>query len=167
MVTTTQAKVSKDLAKKKITVRKHFNARPEAVWQAWTSKDILDQWWAPKPWRAETKSLEFQEGGSWLYAMVGPDNERHYARVDYTSINAPTSFEGTDTFTDEQGVTSTDMPQTSWKVEFKPSGDGTDVTITITSTSKDALEKMLEMGFEEGFQSGLSNLDEYFERNVR
>jgi len=81
MLTTTEVKVEKDLANKRIIVTKHFNARPEAVWQAWTRKEILDQWWAPKPWRAETKKFEFMNGGTWQYTMVGPENERQHAKV--------------------------------------------------------------------------------------
>jgi PhnB protein len=165
MIATAEAKVDKDLANKKITVTRHFKAEPETVWNAWTQREILDQWWAPKPWRAETKKLEFREGGSWLYDMVGPENERHHARVEYTKINASRSFEGTDSFADEKGVVNKDMPQTNWRCVFESSGSGTDVTVTITAKSREALEKMLEMGFEEGFKAALGNLDEYLERN--
>lgn len=162
---TTEAKVDKDLANKKITVTKHYNAKPEAVWQAWTKKEILDQWWAPKPWRAETKKLELSEGGSWQYAMVGPEDERHHGRFQYTAIHAPKSFEGTDAFTDDRGQVDPELPQANWKVEFRSSGAGTDVRITITPKTEGALEKFLEMGFEEGFKMGLGNLEEYFEEN--
>jgi PhnB protein len=165
MIATAEAKVDKDLANKKITVTKHFNAKPEIVWNAWTQREILDQWWAPKPWRAETKKLDFKEGGSWLYDMVGPENERHHAKVGYTKIDESKSFEGTDSFTDEQGVVNKGMPQTKWKVDFKKSDTGTSVTTIITAETKEALEKMLEMGFEEGFKMGLGNLDEYLENN--
>src|SRR4051812_18737056 len=114
-----ETKFDKDLANKKITVTKSLNAPAQTVWEAWTTKEILDQWWAPKPWKAETKSLDFKEGGSWLYAMVGPENERHYARVDYKKIENGKSFEQQDSFTNEEGVIDATMPATTtWKVEF-------------------------------------------------
>src|SRR5688500_8403088 len=124
MITTTEVKVDKDLANEKITITKHFNARPDAVWQAWTKQDILDQWWAPKPWRAETKKLDFKESGSWLYAMVGPANERQHGKLAYTKINAPKSFEAVDSFTDEKGFVNPEHPQLKWKAEFRSSGAG-------------------------------------------
>lgn len=166
MIAIAEAKFDKDLANKKITVTRNFNAPTQTVWEAWTTKEILDQWWAPKPWRAETKTMDFKEGGSWFYAMVGPENERHYSRADYRKIEAGKSYEGLDAFTDEKGNINKDMPRTTWKVDFKKSGTGTAVTITITSETKEALEKMLEMGFEEGFRSGLGNLDEYLDTNT-
>ena len=163
MLTTTEVKIDKDLANDKITVTKHYHAKHDEVWDAWTKRDILDLWWAPKPWRAETTKLEFKEGGSWQYAMVGPDNERHHGKFSYTKINAPKSYEGTDAFTDEKGFVNPDLPQAHWKCEFKTAGAGTDVKITITSKTEGALEKLLEMGFEEGFKMGLNNLEEYLD----
>ncbi len=163
MIAIAEAKFDKDLANRKITVTKNYNAPTQTVWEAWTTKEVLDQWWAPKPWRAETKSLDFKEGGSWLYAMVGPKNEHHYSRADYTKIDNGKSFEGLDAFTDEKGVINKDMPRTKWKVDFKKAGTGTTVVITITAETREALEKTLESGFEEGFKMGLNNLEEYLD----
>ena len=53
----------KDLPNKKITVTRHFNAPLDQVWKAWTESELLDQWWAPKPFKAETKFMDFKVGG--------------------------------------------------------------------------------------------------------
>jgi uncharacterized protein YndB with AHSA1/START domain len=164
---TTEAKVKKDLAKGKATITKHFNASPAEVWKAWTTQDVLEQWFAPKPWRAETESMDFREGGRWLYAMVGPNDERHYSKFEYSKITERKSFEGEDSFTNEKGEINADSPQLHWKVEFQPSENGTLVTTTVTSKTKGSLEKILDMGFEEGFKMGLNNLEEYLDRNSR
>jgi len=164
MITTSEVKFDKDLKNKKIIVTAHFNAKPESVWLAWTKKETLDTWWAPKPWRAETKKLDFQEGGSWQYAMIGPENQRQNGKLEYNKINAPKSFEATDSFTDAKGVVDKSFPQVLWKTEFKSSGTGTDVKITLTPVTEGALEKNLEMGFEDGFKMALGNLEEYLER---
>lgn len=163
MLTTTEVKIDKDVVNDQMTFTKHYHAKHDEVWDAWTKRDILDQWWAPKPWRAETTKLEFKEGGSWQYAMVGPDNERQHGKFLYSKINAPKSYEGTDAFTDEKGFVNAELPQAHWKCEFKTAGAGTDVKITITSKTEGALEKLLEMGFEEGFKMGMNNLEEYLE----
>jgi uncharacterized protein YndB with AHSA1/START domain len=165
MIATSEAKIEKDLSHKKITIAKHFDAKPDVVWQAWTKQGILEKWWAPKPWHVESKKLDLQEGGSWQYAMVGPENQRQNGKFTYSKINAPKSFEGTDSFTDEKGFVDESQPQAYWKCEFKSAGAGTDVKITITAKEEGALEKLLEMGFEEGFKMALGNLDEYLESN--
>ena len=81
-----------DKENKKISVERTFKAPLEKVWAAFTEKEILDQWWAPKPWRTQTKSLNFTVGGYWLYAMKGPEGETHWCRADYKSINDLKAF---------------------------------------------------------------------------
>ena len=42
---------------KQLRVVRHFDADLPLVWDAWTKKDLLDEWWAPKPYKARTKSI--------------------------------------------------------------------------------------------------------------
>jgi len=161
MSDTNQTNIRKDLAGRNISVTRHFNGSPNDVWDAWTQPQILDQWWAPKPWRTETKSMDFRTGGTWQYAMVGPDGTRHWCRVDYTEITPITSFAGNDCFCDEQGNADTNFPRMTWSNTFTPAGDGTDVHVRIVFPSQADLEKIVEMGFEAGFTAALTNLDAY------
>jgi PhnB protein len=167
MAVTTEAHVKKDLANKKITITRHYDFAPEVVWDAWTQSEILDRWWAPKPWKAETKNFDFKVGGVWHYAMVGPNNQKQWGRFEYTKINAPKTFSGVDAFSNEKGEKSSDIPETDWQVEFNKEGTGTALVVNVTATEKEALETMLDMGFEEGFKVGLDNLEDYLERMKR
>ncbi|MDZ4709826.1 MAG: SRPBCC domain-containing protein [Saprospiraceae bacterium] len=69
-----------------ITVKRPFAAARTLVWDAYTKSEILDQWWAPKPWKARTKTMDFREGGHWHYAMVGPEGQEHWAWADFKDI---------------------------------------------------------------------------------
>lgn len=151
--------VTKDLPNKKITVTRHFDAAPELVWRAWTESELLDQWWAPKPWRTETKTMDFREGGHWLYAMVGPDNEKHWVKVDFHTIDPYKSFTSTDYFCDEEGNLSTELPGMKWNNVFQAAEGGTQVLVVLTFHSEADMEKIIAMGFESGFTSALTNLD--------
>src|SRR5258706_7832581 len=100
-----------------INVKREFDANIDLVWDAWTKPELLDQWWAPKPWKATTVSMDFRNGGKWLYYMQGPDGSRHYCRADYKSISVNKSFEGLDAFCDEDGNVNHDFPRMNWKNE--------------------------------------------------
>ncbi len=167
MAVTTEAQVKKDLANERISITRHYDFAPQRVWDAWTNSEILDRWWAPEPWKAETREFDFKVGGTWHYAMVGPNKERHWARLDYNRIDSPKSFDATDAFSDENGKPSGEMPSTNWHVEFNPSGNGTELRVDVVGSQPGTINKMLEMGFEEGFKAGLDNLEEYRERNKR
>lgn len=155
-----ETKIEKDPSGKKLLVNRSFNAPSVKVWEAWTEGSLLDQWWAPRPYRAETKTMNFTEGGYWLYAMVSPEGEKHWCKVDYKSISPKTNFTVATGFTDENGNYSSEMPMMYWNVTFKDSGDTTEVNVELTFDTQADLETIVSMGFKEGFTSALGNLDE-------
>ncbi len=151
---------SVDKDNRTITVKREFAAGRSLVWDAYTKSEILDQWWGPKPWKAETKTMDFRDGGTWLYAMVGPAGEKHWAIVDYTKIQPKVSFAGLDAFTDENGKINNEMPRSKWEVSFEDKGEHTEVKIYISYDDLAQLEATIEMGFKEGLSMGMEQLDE-------
>ena len=156
---TKETTYTKDAANNRMKAERVFEAPLQEVWKAWTQSDVLDEWWAPKPWKANTQSMDFREGGSWLYYMQGPDGSRHYCRVDYKTIVPNQSFSGIDAFCDENGKMNTDLPRTNWKVEFSNVDNATKVNVELTFDSAADMEKLIEMGFKEGFAMAHTNLD--------
>ena len=151
---------SVDRENKKIDVKREFAAPLSRVWADCTESRLLDQWWATKPWMAKTKTMNFKEGGYWLYAMEGPDGTKHWSRADYKEIIPLKSFSGRDAFCDERGIIDPAFPRSLWTVEFHETSNSTLVSIETKFGELSDLEKMLEMGFKEGFTSALENLDE-------
>jgi uncharacterized glyoxalase superfamily protein PhnB/uncharacterized protein YndB with AHSA1/START domain len=152
-----------DKENKKIRVERSFQAPSDLVWAAWTEADILDQWWAPKPWRNETKSLDFREGGRWLYAMIGTEGEKHWCLFDYKKIVPYKMFSGLDAFCDEQGTIANTKPRCFWENVFTHQADSTTVNVEISFDKLSDLEAIIQMGFKEGFTMGLENLDQYIQ----
>jgi len=137
------------------------------VWAAWTTPEILDLWWAPKPYQMHTKSMDFREGGSWLYHMIAPDGTKHWSRADYKRIRPLNSFSGLDAFCDENGTISPDFPRSNWTNSFEEQGDTTTVTIQIEYKELADIEKIIQMGFKEGFTSAMENLDQYLQAQFK
>lgn len=156
----TKPLITKDTANNKLIVERSFAAPGARVWDAWTKSELLDQWWAPKPWKAVTKSHEFREGGHWLYCMQGPDGEQQWCVIDYLTIDPQNGFTAQDSFSDENGVKTSELPSTHWHNAFTDEGEGTKVTCTLSFASAADMEKLVAMGFEEGFSMGLGNLEE-------
>lgn len=143
-----------------IYIKRDFNASLQRVWQAWTTAELLDRWWGPEPWRAETKAIDFREGGYWLYAMVGPEGERHWGRLDYIEIKNEESFRAKDGFCDENGTPSSELPQNLWEIVFRETDGKVLVDMILIFDSPEDLETNIQMGFKEGFTAGLNQLDE-------
>jgi PhnB protein len=150
-----------------INAKREFAAEIDLVWDAWTKPEILDQWWAPKPYRTETKSMDFREGGSWLYAMISPENVAHWCKADYKKIEVQRFYSALDAFCDEQGNINKDFPRSLWANTFNGNDSMTVVSISIKYETLNDLEKIIELGFKEGFSMALGNLDEYFEKKFK
>ncbi len=158
--------ITKDAANKQLTIVRDFKAPVEQVWRAWTEPSLLDEWWAPKPWKAKTKSMEFKEGGTWLYAMQGPDGEETWCRADFETVDPGRSYTGTDAFCDADGKVTNDPPGMHWQVAFTPTAAGTRVNVVITFQSEEDMNKIVEMGFKEGFTAAHANLDSLLAADV-
>jgi uncharacterized glyoxalase superfamily protein PhnB/uncharacterized protein YndB with AHSA1/START domain len=150
-----------------IHVQREFAADLDLVWDAWTNPEILDHWWAPKPYRVQTKSMDFREGGRWFYAMISPENEAHWCLADYKKIDPRKSYTGLDAFCDAAGNINTEFPRSLWTNAFQENKTTTTVNISIKYESLTDLEKIIALGFKEGFTMAMGNLDLYIEEQFR
>lgn len=142
---------------KTVLITRQFYAELSLVWDAFTTKELLDQWVAPKPWLSRTKYMDFKVGGRRFYAMVSPEGMERWAVQEYTSITPKTNFKMYNTFADENE--NKEFPGSDWNYDFSEQNGITKVDITIVNESLTRLEKMIEMGFEAGFKMSIDNLE--------
>jgi uncharacterized protein YndB with AHSA1/START domain len=146
-----------DKSIKTVFINREFNAELPLVWDAFTKPELLDQWVAPKPWSAKTKHMNFEVGGRRFYAMVSPEGLERWSVQEYTSITPKTNFKMYNTFADENE--NKELPGSDWDYNFSEQNGITKVSITIVNESLERLEKMIEMGFKEGFTMSIDNLE--------
>ena len=145
-----------DKESKTVTITETFNADRDLVWDAYTKAEILDQWWAPKPFASRTKVMDFREGGKRFYAMVSPEGQERWVLQKYTSITPKTNFKLFNAFADENE--NMELPGSDWDFSFSESDRKTTVNIAIYNESLERLERMIAMGFTEGTAAQLENL---------
>jgi uncharacterized protein YndB with AHSA1/START domain len=147
-------------------VKREFNSNLELVWKAWTTAELLDQWWAPAPLQNQTKYMDFREGGYWLYTMLDENGEgikfndkEIWSKHSYISIADKEYFTAKDGFCDENGIINRSFAENLWEVKFSEINNSTLVVITSTFEKPEDLEQTIEMGFKEGFTMGLNQLE--------
>jgi uncharacterized protein YndB with AHSA1/START domain len=151
--------IEKNLIEKTILVRKEFDAPLSNVWRAYVESELLEQWWGPSPWRAETKSFEFKVGGAWLYAMVSPEGEKHWAIMQYTYIEPLVRIEIVDAFCDDKGVINHAFPKSVGSFAFIETTNGVLVEFKMNYPSEQDILTLIEMGFEKGISVALDQLE--------
>jgi len=143
-----------------ITVKKEFDADRQLVWDCHTKSELLDKWFAPKPFTTKTKSMDFREGGHWLYAMVDPKGPEHWGRMEYATIRPIEHYDGLDAFCNDKGEVNTSLPRAHWDVTFEDHGGQSLVKTVVTYNSLTELEMVLNMGMKDGLMSTFERLDD-------
>ena len=145
-----------DKTAKTVTITREFDAELSLVWDAFTKKELLDQWLAPKPMISRTKYQDFKVGGKRFYAMVSPEGLERWAIQEYTSITPKTNFKMHNAFADKNE--NPELPGSEWDHTFSEQKGTTIVNITIYNESLERLEMILD-GFTKGMKMSLSNLE--------
>ncbi len=142
---------------KTVSITKEFDAARDLVWDAYTKPEVLDRWWAPKPYLSRTKHMNFEAGGKRFYAMVSPEGAERWVLQQYKSITPKSHFSLFNAFADENE--NMELPGSDWDLNFSEHDGKTTVQASIFNESLERLERMIEFGFKEGTAAQLQNLD--------
>ncbi|MBW4360911.1 SRPBCC family protein [Flavobacterium taihuense] len=146
-----------DKTAKTVFINREFEAELPLVWDAFTKPELLDQWVAPKPWISKTKYMDFKVGGRRFYAMVSPEGIERWAIQRYTSISPKTNFKMHNSFADKDE--NPELLGSDWDFSFSEQNGITKLSLIITNESLERMEKMIEMGFVEGYKMSIDNLE--------
>ena len=131
---------------RELKVERRIDAPVEMVWA--TMIDRFDEWFCPKPWRAEARGIEWRSGGRSLVVMHGPNGEEMPNEGTILEFEPNRRFVFTDAF--KSGW----IPSGPFMVglfEIAPDGNGTRFTAAARHWTDEALEQHRAMGFETGW----------------
>jgi uncharacterized protein YndB with AHSA1/START domain len=134
-----------------LTLTRLIGAPVETVWRISTTR--MEEYFCPKPWRAEVVDQDWRAGGRHALVMHGPDGEHMpqegvFLEVTPPSPSGPARFVFTDAFSVGW------KPQGPFMVgtfEFADEGGKTRYTGTARHWTREAFEQHEAMGFEQGW----------------
>ena len=131
---------------KELSVTRYIDAAPETVWDVMVNRQ--EEWWCPRPWRAEFDVNERHPGGRNEVRMHGPEGEVHIHNGMYLAFDEGRRFVSTDAV---QGDFEPADPFMIGIWEIAPEGGGTRYTATARHWTDEAKQRHEEMGFAEGW----------------
>ncbi|WP_396593068.1 SRPBCC family protein [Brevundimonas sp. R86498] len=142
-----------------LELRRHFDAPPEKIWQAWITPDLLKQWFCPKPWRVSEATIDPRPGGVFNTVMNGPDGEVMPGTGVFLEVVPGRKWITTDAFA--PGWKPTGLPFMVTEVTLTPTGDGgTDYVAIARHWNADTMKQHEEMGFHQGWGAAADQLAE-------
>jgi len=151
--------VQKDFDALTMTITAEFEASAERVWQLWADPRQLERWWGPPGYPATFRDHDLTPGGWVNYFMTGPEGDRHHGWWRVEEVEPPTRLRFQDGFGDEDGNPSDEMAPGTAIVTLTESDGRTTMAIESHFTSREDMEKLLEMGQEQGMKEAMGQID--------
>lgn len=140
----------------KFVISRTFNAPRDRVWKAWTEPEQMAQWWGPKGFSADVKTLDLKPGGKFHYRMLSPQGEEMWGRMIFREIVPKERLVFINSFSDPQGGLTRHPLAPEWPLQmhttisFAEENGGT--TVMVTWVPYEASESECET-FDKGTES--------------
>lgn len=151
--------VDKDLDACTLTVTATFEHPIEKVWALYADPRKMERWWGPPTYPATVVAHELAPGGVVHYFMTSPEGEEFHGRWDVETVDEPNGFTALDYFADTDGKPAAGMPATRMEYSFSSIDGGTRMVCVSRYDSLDDLQKVLDMGMEEGLRGSMGQME--------
>jgi uncharacterized protein YndB with AHSA1/START domain len=136
-------------AERELVLTRLIDAPRDKLFRAWTTPELLKQWFAPLPWTTPAAELDVRPGGANLIVMRGPDGNDMPNRGVYLEVVKNERLVFTDAYT--KAWEPSEKPFMTVILTFADEGGKTRYTARVrhwTVADREAHEKM---GFHEGW----------------
>lgn len=143
---------------RELVLTRLIDAPREKIFKAWTTPELLVQWFTPKPWQTVRAEVDVRPGGASLIVMRGPDGTEFPNRGVYLEVVPNERLVFTDAFT--EAWKPSEKPFMTGVLTFEDEGGKTRYTARVlhwTVADREAHEKM---GFYEGWGKATEQLAE-------
>lgn len=155
---------------KEFIVERIFDAPRELVFKAFSEAEHLKQWWGPRGWILPVCDIDFREGGSWHYCMKCIDKNQgdfygfeSWGKGVYREIVEGEKIVYVDYFSDAEGNEPEGMPAPLVTLTFEEFEGKTKLVSRSAYDSVEALQKVIDMGMEQGFTETMDRLAEHLQ----
>jgi uncharacterized protein YndB with AHSA1/START domain len=76
-------------AGRQVVMMRMIEAPPEAVFDAFTTREGVERWWGPDGYSVTTEAMDVRTGGEWRVVMHGPDGVDYPNTIVYEEISRP------------------------------------------------------------------------------
>jgi uncharacterized protein YndB with AHSA1/START domain len=99
-------------------ISRTFDAPREKIWEAFSERDRLAQWWGPKGFKIKVANLEFKPGGFFHYGMETADGEEMWGKFVYREILPQERIVFVNSFSDKDGATTRHPMAPNWPLKM-------------------------------------------------
>jgi uncharacterized protein YndB with AHSA1/START domain len=138
----------------------------ELVWKAWTTPELLKQWFTPVPWTTIECEIDLRPGGIFRTVMLSPEGQEFPNLGCYLEVCENEKLVWTNALTPgfRPAFSSADQAENivgfafTATIALAPHSRGTKYTATVIHADEASCKKHADMGFHEGWGKALDQL---------
>lgn len=154
----TETSEIKPASNRELVLTRVLNATPAQLFKAWTTPELMKQWFAPKPYETPVIEIEPRDGGKFRTVMTGPDGFHMDSTGIFLKVEKDRRIITTDAFGPDWKPT--EKAFFSAEILFDDLGSGkTRYTAIARHWSVEDCETHEKMGFHEGWGQVATQLE--------
>jgi uncharacterized protein YndB with AHSA1/START domain len=116
-------------------ISRTFEAPRATVWNAWTERECLLEWFGPKGFKMTSATLDLRPGGFFHYCLSSPEGKEMWGKFVYREIKPPERIVLVNSFSNEAGDVTRHPFSPTWPLEmlstttFADEGGKTKITL--------------------------------------
>ena len=138
-----------------ILITREFDAPRHLVYEAWTTPELVRQWWHANRGEMKVAEIDLRVGGRWRYAMVTPDGFEVAFNGEYRELVPNERIVSTEAY---EGAP--EAGETVNTLTLSEADGGTRLTILVQCPSQEVRDAIIESGMEAGMQDALDLLEQ-------
>jgi uncharacterized protein YndB with AHSA1/START domain len=136
-----------------LRLERTFSAPAQAVFDAWTSPEMLRRWWpAGSDWETPVAEVDARVGGSLRLVMRSPAGEEFGGGGEYVEVTPPSRLVFTWTWDGHEGHEGTQLVE----IEFRQRDDG---ATSVVLTNRGLRDEASRQSHRQGWEASFDNLD--------
>lgn len=159
--------ITKGVENRTLTITAEFAAPVERVWGLYADARQLEQVWGPPEYPATFVDHELRPGTRSTYYMTSPEGQKFAGYWDVDEVEETRRFAFRDGFADEDLTPNPDLPVSHCDYTFSAIDDGTRAVFTSRYESAEDLQKVLDMGMEEGARTAINQIDGFLANSTQ
>jgi len=144
-------------ADKQILITREFDAPKELIWKAWTTPELVKQWWHANRGEMKVAEIDLRVGGTWRYVSVTDDGFEVAFHGEYREIEPYDRIVSTEAY---EGIPNPDENATVNTVTLEETDGRTIVKVLVDAPSREIRDAIMESGMEAGMQDAYDLMEQ-------
>jgi uncharacterized protein YndB with AHSA1/START domain len=141
---------------KQILITREFDAPKELVYKAWTTPELVRQWWCGERGEMTVCEIDLRVGGKWRYAMIANEGFEVAFHGEYRELVPNERMVSTEAY---EGIPDPDEHAALNTLTLTEVDGRTTLSVLVEHPTQEGRDMHIESGMEGGMQEAMDRLE--------